>query len=204
MQRWLQIGCFALVVALASLTSGCKPKIGDDCDTALDCSTLGDRLCDNTQPGGYCTIFNCEPDTCPDEASCVAFNQDLDPACREADDGQHGRFGTTFCMRSCESESDCRAGYACVRPADQYAQMLDVKGDKSSESKVCLALGAPPEIADAPPAACFPGKPDPLVPYTPAQGGGGAGGSSQGGSSQGGMGTAGAGGHGGGNGGSGG
>ncbi|HKO50071.1 MAG TPA: hypothetical protein VJV79_20210, partial [Polyangiaceae bacterium] len=51
-----------LAMAFAALTGGlalgCTPKIGDDCSVSTNCSTTGDRLCDITQPGGYCTKFN--------------------------------------------------------------------------------------------------------------------------------------------------
>src|SRR5206468_6843571 len=36
---------------LAALLTGCTPKIGDDCQTSVDCSQQGDRLCDTAQPG---------------------------------------------------------------------------------------------------------------------------------------------------------
>jgi hypothetical protein len=63
-----------LLCALAALAGACKPNIGDDCQISTDCSAAGDRLCDITAPGGYCTIFNCEPGTCPeDESLCVEF-----------------------------------------------------------------------------------------------------------------------------------
>ena len=78
-----------LTMALFATVLGCSPKIGDECATALDCSALGDRLCDTTQPGGYCTIFNCEPDTCPEEAACVAFGGE------HRDSVQHCRFFLT-------------------------------------------------------------------------------------------------------------
>ena len=62
------------VVALAALSFGCAPQIGDECETSVDCSQGGERLCDITQPGGYCTVFNCEPNSCPeDESLCVQF-----------------------------------------------------------------------------------------------------------------------------------
>ncbi len=53
--------------------AGCKDKIGDACDFNVDCSTKGDRLCDLSSPGGYCTIENCNAESCPDEAVCIAF-----------------------------------------------------------------------------------------------------------------------------------
>ena len=67
-------------LAFTALALGCTPSIGDECVTSLDCSQLGDRLCDASQPLGYCTIFNCEPDACPEEAICMGFGLELDPA----------------------------------------------------------------------------------------------------------------------------
>ena len=101
----------ALAGSFAAL-SGCSPKIGDACATSTDCSINGDRLCDTTQPGGYCTIFNCEPDTCPDEAVCVAFDDRIDRNCPPSH--QWSRFERTYCMLRCESDEDCRAGYVCM------------------------------------------------------------------------------------------
>lgn len=46
--------------------AGCTPHIGDHCNLNTDCALEGTRACDNAQPNGYCTVFNCSPDTCPD------------------------------------------------------------------------------------------------------------------------------------------
>jgi len=66
----------ALVIAIAvsgiGLTS-CKDKIGDACDFNVDCSSKGDRLCDLSSPGGYCTIENCNAESCPGGSACIAF-----------------------------------------------------------------------------------------------------------------------------------
>ncbi len=101
----------AILGVLACVT-GCKPKIGDECTVSTDCSSTGDRLCDTTQPAGYCTIFNCEPGTCPEEAICVAFNTSKSNRCDNPQDSD--RLQRTFCMRSCDSDSDCRAEYSCI------------------------------------------------------------------------------------------
>ncbi|GMV15144.1 MAG: hypothetical protein HS104_07400 [Polyangiaceae bacterium] len=106
LDRW------ALLAALtASLAFGCKPEIGDECSVSTDCSNVGDRLCDTTQPGGYCTIFNCEPGTCPEEAICVAFYTSDSLVCQ--DPQEEDRLQRTFCLRSCGGNGDCRSGYAC-------------------------------------------------------------------------------------------
>jgi hypothetical protein len=169
--------------AVLALASGCTPEIGDECNTAIDCSALGERLCDTHQPGGYCTIFNCEPDTCPDEASCVAFNIQLDPACGLADDGREGRFGKTFCMFVCEENDDCRAGYECVRPFDKFdgnATVVDrdTEEDNPEDTKMCLVAASvpepPTESPDEPPPACFPSDGvGGLTPWEPGSGGAG-------------------------------
>jgi hypothetical protein len=62
---------FAL--AVLALTSACGHSIGDSCTTNVDCSPLGDRFCDVAPPGGYCTIEDCGPTSCPSEAACIRF-----------------------------------------------------------------------------------------------------------------------------------
>lgn len=106
LDRWAPLAVFAALLAL-----GCKPEIGDECSVSTDCSNVGDRLCDTTQPGGYCTIFNCEPGTCPEEAICVAFYTSDSLVCR--DPQEEDRLQRTYCLRSCEGDGDCRGGYSC-------------------------------------------------------------------------------------------
>jgi hypothetical protein len=126
MFRWVEVvrsrvWSWSLLGSLAVL-AGCSPKIGDKCTVSTDCSIQGDRLCDPTQPGGYCTVFNCEPNRCPDEAVCVAFNE---PSCSSP--ALSRRFQRTFCMLVCESNDDCRAGYVCQDTnGDPVRQVVDV------------------------------------------------------------------------------
>src|ERR1700742_4287558 len=106
--------------ALVLLLGGCQPNIGDACTQHTDCSATGNRLCEPNLPGGYCTIFNCEPHSCPDEAACVAYGvaPSVNRLCAVQ---QEQRLERTFCMRRCSGDGDCRAGYACVDlspPAD--------------------------------------------------------------------------------------
>ncbi len=77
------------------LFSGCASEIGDACERSAQCPV--GSTCDNTIPGGYCTIPNCTPNGCPDEAICIAFGQ-----------------RTSYCMRWCEAQQDCREGQSCV------------------------------------------------------------------------------------------
>lgn len=131
---------------LALAGAGCRPEIGDECTLSTDCSASGDRLCDTTQPGGYCTIFNCEPEGCPEEAHCVAFGLSTSEARGCADPQGNARLRRTFCLRSCGRNDDCRSGYVCAEvsgPDDPWgAEVVDRGG-----GKVCLvaASGVAPE-----------------------------------------------------------
>lgn len=116
----LLLGASALV---ASALVGCKPEIGDSCKVSTDCSITGDRLCDTSMPDGYCTMFNCDPGTCPSEAVCVEFHP------------QSERFARRFCVRGCEESSDCRAGYECVDPKERDGRINEGSPDYRT---VCL------------------------------------------------------------------
>lgn len=132
----------ALLPALAiALASACGTEIGDECFTSRDCSPDGDRTCDVSAPGGYCTVVGCNYDSCPSEAICVSFlpveveGASCDP---EAEDGGAGdctadetcTLGgycaprdaeSRFCMRTCDDDGDCREGYEC-RDREQMAE----------------------------------------------------------------------------------
>jgi hypothetical protein len=121
---------FVLALALAA----CRPEIGDPCETSTDCSPTGERLCDITQkPGGYCTVFNCEPDACPEEAVCVEFGGARSPVDGCEDPLGAGPYTRTYCLKKCGENNDCRErdGYKCVNPDVWGAVVLD------DFSKVC-------------------------------------------------------------------
>jgi hypothetical protein len=85
------------VLALVALLGACAPEIGDDCSTNQDCGS--GRICDLSQPGGYCTVRPCEDTTsCPDGSVCIHFENT-----------------ESYCMLYCEGNGDCRDGYVCVR-----------------------------------------------------------------------------------------
>lgn len=119
------------VFALCSL-GACGPKFGDGCKNSTDCSVRNDRICDRSQPGGYCTIANCKPGDCGDDGVCVRFR----PA--------EPRLSTSYCMAKCGSTSDCdRDAYVCKSaaslnedmPGEDFAEVLDGSG----RSKFCVA-----------------------------------------------------------------
>lgn len=127
-----------MFVAGTCVLSACSKEIGDSCTFSTDCSPNGDRICDNSSIGGYCTILGCDYSTCPDEAACVRFftgsftNKPCDPtvapdACAPDDprccsldelcalEGQCVPRSSEhrYCMRKCDSDGDCRGGYEC-------------------------------------------------------------------------------------------
>ena len=124
-----------LAFVLALSLAACRPEIGDPCETSTDCSPSGDRLCDITaQPGGYCTVFNCEPTSCPEEAVCVRFGDSRSPVEGCEDPLGLGPYARTFCLKKCEDSGDCRSdeGYECLDPRRAWgASVLD------SFSRIC-------------------------------------------------------------------
>jgi hypothetical protein len=106
---------------------------------STDCSVRGDRLCDTSQPEGYCTQLNCTGNNCADEASCVLFNSAV-PGC--GFDDRSGPFGSriarSFCMAKCESNGDCRDGYVCADPRSYPWNAVILDNNQSKRS--CLAI----------------------------------------------------------------
>src|SRR5688572_10593339 len=135
-----------LAIALA-LAIGCKPEIGDDCQLSTDCSAQGDRLCDITAPGGYCTVFNCEPGNCPeDESVCVQFGSQRSPvaACRDLQ--SPSPYARAFCMATCEDNDDCRDGYQCADLSQQDNKWGALLIDKDRGDRACMVRGTPKTI----------------------------------------------------------
>jgi hypothetical protein len=128
---------FPLLVLVAS---GCGQNIGDACETALDCSSQGSRLCDRTQPGGYCTIRGCERGTCPDNSVCVKFR----PA--------QERLAVTYCMYECDENSDCRDddGYRCTSASGFSGASGEAEILGSASQRICAAKPRTPVDAGAP------------------------------------------------------
>lgn len=129
---------FLLFVVVGVALGACGKEIGDACTFGSDCSPNGDRLCDRSSVEGYCTIQGCDYSTCPDEAACVRFftggfsNKTCDPAASaDACTANPGSCCSLdelcaltghcvarsselrYCMRTCDSDGDCRDGYEC-------------------------------------------------------------------------------------------
>ena len=106
-----------------------KPTISAN-NTATDCSINGDRVCDTARPGGACTIFGCDSNTCPDDAICVRFRPE--PA----------RLSLTACMRRCDDNGGCRVtdGYRCLGAADlDEGSLAEVVDADRPNARFCVS-----------------------------------------------------------------
>jgi hypothetical protein len=129
---------------------------------STDCSVRQDRICDTSQPGGYCTQ-NCQGGGCPDKAACVLYGAAI-PGCGFNDrSGPSGsRVARSFCTARCESDSDCRTDedYVCADPRT-FPWNATILDDDQSQ-KTCLVrptdAGARPDTSDA--AVCRATSPD--------------------------------------------
>jgi hypothetical protein len=128
----IQMTLAILLIAAATAAAGCRREIGDECTTAADCNPNGSRSCDQSQPGGYCTIQGCDETSCPEEAVCIRYFPaqflttpcDADPNVRvsgcTADEtclkeGLCAPLSTElrYCVKRCSKDDDCRGGYEC-------------------------------------------------------------------------------------------
>lgn len=97
----------------------CSP-IGGRCDFHDDCVRGGECFDNDGFPGGYCVIWDCDPDAnagaaggCPTGSSCVQIGTDADPHTYGLGYGVYACFAD--CTLDPTGASDCRAGYACER-----------------------------------------------------------------------------------------
>jgi hypothetical protein len=122
-----------IIVLGAAAAVACGHEIGDECTISSECSPQGDRICDSSQRGGYCTIIGCDYDTCPEEAVCVRFfpagnatilcehvTEDVesdactpDEICTLAGYCAPRAAEVRYCMRACSDGGDCRDEYEC-------------------------------------------------------------------------------------------
>lgn len=125
----------SLILSFFCVLAACAPTIGDSCDNSGNCSINLDRFCDRAQPGGYCTILNCQADQCPDDAVCIRFRDDSP------------RLSVVACMKSCSGNGDCRDDYVCMGASQLEAgelggQPLSVEVvdlDRDPETRFCVA-----------------------------------------------------------------
>ena len=109
-----------LIATLFVLLGACSPKIGRKCSSSIDCDVNGTRICDLSQPGGYCTVRYCEADTCPDgESVCVEFSPD------------EALLAVTYCVATCNNGGAFRDKYSCVLSCEIGEGVLGGEDNKS-------------------------------------------------------------------------
>ncbi len=157
-----------LLLTALLLASACGEEIGDECSLSADCSPQGDRFCDISSPGGYCTVIGCDFDSCPEEAVCVRFFSvsDSDRTCDPYSEDQSGcednctadelctlsetcvprTAEIRYCMKKCESNGDCRDGYECR----DEPRMRDHGGEPVQPAGEALGTDLQPFCAAAP------------------------------------------------------
>src|SRR5690606_38128452 len=130
-----------LLVGLGSLwLVACQPDIGDSCSVDSECSRTGERICDTSQPGGYCTIFGCSPTSCPSsESVCVSFGSVLStvPGCDNPN--RTSPYARNACMKTCSDSGDCRDDYVCVDMAQDNPWGATVVQSDPKSTKICIA-----------------------------------------------------------------
>lgn len=90
--------------------TSCSGETGDSCSSDGDCDTS--LVCEESYPGGYCIAYDCDytdSSACSEEAQCTYFND----------------INRSFCLKKCNSNSDCRSDYSC-------------QGISNHKYKVCL------------------------------------------------------------------
>jgi hypothetical protein len=128
----------AIVALMGILASGCTPGVGSGCTLSTDCGSTGNLVCDTSEFEGYCTVQDCVPDECPNNAACVLFSPAV-PGCGYDDRLQGSRVSEQFCMATCGSNSDCRNGYICADPISPPWNALIL--DKNNQNvTVCIPL----------------------------------------------------------------
>ena len=139
--RSMKTPLYTLVCVAVALSAGCGDEIGDSCGTNVDCSPYGDRICDVSQTGGYCTIQGCTRESCPGEAVCVRFfpatflSRACDPLTEDA----------VLTTDACPSGDVCLSSGACCKPSTTACTPGSVRdtpgGGCSGNGAVCLASG---------------------------------------------------------------
>jgi hypothetical protein len=104
-----RIRLLVLLASAASAFSGCGKDVGDSCMTSADCDPNGTRVCDLSQPGGYCTVLGCDQSSCPSDSVCIRY------------------FPTQYLTVPCQTDSDC---CPMTSPADGGASMSKCTGDE--------------------------------------------------------------------------
>lgn len=134
-----------ILLLLVCVLVACGDKIGDSCDYNVDCSPMGDRICDTSQLEGYCTIQGCDRDSCPeDEAVCIRFYpvSFLSVACDPKTEDAPGSTCGMECKADCSST--CKKGDVCCRTnncnSDEICLSSGFCAQRTQERRFCMLV----------------------------------------------------------------
>lgn len=147
----------ASLLALGALATACSKDIGVDCQTALDCGQdqANPRICDLSQPGGYCTLDGCDEKLCPSESVCIRFFPRRFPtaSCSSSDGCSFDEIclpegvcvprssERRYCAFKCGNNGDCRDGYECRAAGTEGSIALVADPDPNNPPKFCAPSG---------------------------------------------------------------
>jgi len=160
----------ASLLAASAWLAGCTPSIGDSCALSTDCASDGTRVCDTSEPGGFCTVLNCTGNSlgsdCPDNAFCILFSPNV-PGCPDSVRSP-SRLSVAQCRNTCSTDSDCRAGYFCRNPAGPpwYAEVLD----PIQNVAICMPVLSFIDGGTSPVGYAYTGAPDAVSPVCQSAG----------------------------------
>jgi hypothetical protein len=87
-------------------------------------------------------VLDCTQNSCPDHAACVFFNA------AGAGCPYPPGTGSSECMKTCHTGSDCRDGYVCASPVSSPWSATILDSDQTQ--LVCIVpVDAPPSVPDA-------------------------------------------------------
>jgi hypothetical protein len=149
----------SLLALVALLAVACSHQIGDSCQSSVDCDPSGTRACDLSQPGGYCTIQDCDETTCPSEATCIRYYPvaliemmtnppyvSCDPACEDVDctpDGGAGDAGAADAGGKDAGTGDAgtkATGRQNNCTADQVCLDVGICAERTYEQRECAKV----------------------------------------------------------------
>jgi len=152
------------LLLIGLLAPACGKKVGDSCATNIDCAQDGTRICDLSQPDGYCTVDGCDDSSCPSDSICVRFfDQKFPTGTCSSPPGTIGECQADelcvvcgpsasepeqpccvpaaserrYCAATCGNNGDCRDGYVC-RTSDTLGSIaLLPDPNASATAKFC-------------------------------------------------------------------
>ncbi|MCG8555712.1 MAG: hypothetical protein MJD61_10565 [Proteobacteria bacterium] len=120
-------GLVCIVSLVGFVCGACSSEIGDSCQGDLDCDVQANRRCVRNWPGGYCSVQGCEPGSCKayDDSVCVTFRP------------WRPRLQSTWCLKRCKSDNDCRDEYICATRQSDRTYLSGAADTHEHDGRFC-------------------------------------------------------------------